>query len=382
MNRDAFQKSFLILLVIAISLMFFVMIRNFVITLLLAGIFAGILHRLYERLLTPFKERKALASLCTILIFVLAAIVPLMAFFGIVVNQALTISRSAAPWIEEQINQPDRLYQWLKNLPGFELIEPYRDEILTRLATIAGNVGNFVVRGLSSATTGTVAFFFQLFIFLYALFFFLMDGDALLRKILYYLPLSSKDESLLADKFSSVTRATIKGTLVIGIIQGGMAGLGLWVAGVGGSVFWGTVMVVLSIIPGIGTAIVWVPAAIYLAAVGKTVTAVLLAIYCGLVVGSVDNVLRPRMVGQDTKMPDLMILLGTLGGILLFGIAGFILGPIIAALFMTTWEIYGRSFEYALADRPTQSRRRRSQPRRKPGGGGGSSREEPRPRQR
>lgn len=368
MDREKFQKSFLILLVIAISLMFFTMIRNFAVTLLLAGIFAGTLHGLYERLLSPLRERRALASVCTILIFVLAVVIPLMAFFGIVVNQALTVSRSAAPWIEQQINQPDRLYQWLKDLPGFELIEPYRDEILTRLANIAGNVGNFVVRGLSSATTGTVAFFFQLFIFLYALFFFLKDGSALLSKIVYYLPLSSKEESLLIDKFRSVARATIKGTLVIGIIQGGMAGLGLWVAGIGGSVFWGTVMVVLSIIPGIGTAIVWVPATIYLVAVGKTVAGILLAIYCGLVVGSVDNVLRPRMVGKDTKMPDLMILLGTLGGILLFGVAGFILGPIIAALFMTVWEIYGRSFEYALVERPTQSRRRRSKPRRKPGG--------------
>jgi predicted PurR-regulated permease PerM len=367
MNRDTFQKAFLILLVIAISVLFFSMIKGFVITLLLAGIFAGILNKLiYQRLLSLFRERKVLSSICTLLIFVLVIVVPLTLFVGILANQALSISKSAAPWIEEQISQPDKLYERFRNMPGIEYVEPYRDEILTRLATIAGNIGNFVARGLSAATTGTVAFLFQFFIFLYAMFFFLMDGDAALRKILYYLPLSDKDEARMMDKFVSVSSATIKGTLVIGIIQGGMAGIGLWVAGVGGAVFWGTIMVVLSIIPGIGTALVWVPAAVYLAAVGKLTNAVGLALYCGLIVGSVDNILRPRLVGRDVKMHDLMILISTLGGIFLFGVVGFILGPIIAALFLTVWEIYGRAFHFALADQPTSGRRRRSKPRRKP----------------
>jgi predicted PurR-regulated permease PerM len=365
-TRQNIQKTTLILLVIAISALFFAMIKGFIITLLLAGIFAGILYTPYQKLLTLFREHKALASLCTILIFVLVVVIPLLAFFGIVANQALDISRSAAPWIEEQIRQPDRIYEWLTNLPGFKNAEPYRDDILKKLASIVGNVGNFAVRALSAATTGTVSFFFQFFIFLYALYFFLIDGEALLRKILYYLPLGDKDESRLVEKFNSVTRATIKGTLLIGVIQGTAAGLGLWVAGVGGAVFWGAVMVVLSIIPGIGTALVWVPAAVYLAAIGRVAPAVVLALYCGLIVGSVDNLLRPRLVGKDTKLPDLMILLGTLGGILLFGVSGFIIGPIIAAIFVTAWDIYGHAFEYALASRPPQSRRRRSKPRRKP----------------
>jgi predicted PurR-regulated permease PerM len=367
MNRDAFQKTFLILLVIGISILFYFMIKSFVVTLLLAAIFAGILNKLvYEKLLALFRERRALAAICTLLIFVLVIVVPLTLFVGILANQAISISKSAAPWIEEQINHPDELYEKLRNLPGFEYVEPYRDDILMRLASIAGNIGNFVARGLSAATTGTVAFFFQFFVFLYAMFFFLIDGEAALRKILYYMPLSSKDEARMMDKFVSVSGATIKGTLLIGVIQGGMAGVGLWVAGVGGAVFWGTMMVVLSIIPGIGTALVWVPAVIYLAAVGKTTNAVGLALYCGLIVGSVDNILRPRLVGRDVKMNDLMILISTLGGIFLFGAVGFILGPIIAALFLTVWEIYGKAFNYALAEKPTFTRRRRSKPRNKP----------------
>jgi predicted PurR-regulated permease PerM len=236
-------------------------------------------------------------------------------------------------------------------LPGFDLVEPYRDDILARLAGVASSVGNFVVRGLSSATSGTVAFFLQFFVFLYALFFFIKDGHVVLSKALYYLPLSDKEEARLVGNFQSVSRATIKGTLVIGVVQGVLAGIGLAVAGIDGAVFWGTVMVVLSIIPAVGTSLVWIPAAIYLAATGHTLAAVLLAVYCGLVVGSMDNVLRPRLVGKDTKMPDLLILLSTMGGLFVFGVSGIIIGPIVAALFLTIWDIYGETFRYALADR-------------------------------
>jgi len=115
-------------------------------------------------------------------------------------------------------------------------------------------------------------------------------------------------------------------------------------------VFWGTVMVVLSIIPGIGTALVWVPAAIILFASGHHMAAILLAVWCGAIVGSVDNILRPRLVGRDTKMHDLFIFLGTLGGISMFGLVGFLIGPVIAALFVTLWDIYGEVFQSVLPE--------------------------------
>jgi predicted PurR-regulated permease PerM len=194
-------------------------------------------------------------------------------------------------------------------------------------------------------TRGTVAFLFHVFILLYTMFFFLMDGDRLLRKILYYLPLGDEDERRMLEKFTSVARATIKGTLLIGLAQGTLAGLAFWVVGIDGPVFWGTLMTVLSIIPGIGTGIIWLPAAIILVASGNPAKGIGLALFCGLVVGSVDNLLRPRLVGRDVQMHDLLILFGTLGGILLFGVLGFIVGPIVAALFVTVWEIYGSVFK-------------------------------------
>ena len=170
----------------------------------------------------------------------------------------------------------------------------------------------------------------------------------ILEKILYYTPLSHGDEVRVLERFSSVTRATIKGTLVIGIIQGTLAGIGFWVAGIGGAAFWGTIMAVLSVVPGIGAALVWVPAVIYLFVIGQTLTATLLLVWCAAVVGTIDNMLRPALVGKDAKMPDLLILIGTLGGLFLFGPIGFIIGPLVCGLFLTVWDIYGATFKDVL----------------------------------
>jgi predicted PurR-regulated permease PerM len=189
---------------------------------------------------------------------------------------------------------------------------------------------------------------FMAFAMLYTMFFFLMDGDKLLDKILYYLPLQDQDEQRMLNKFTSVTRATLKGTAVIGLLQGSLAGIAFWVVGIPSAVFWGTIMAVLSIIPGIGTAMVWGPAVIILAAGGNYSKAGGLGIFCAVVVGSIDNVLRPILVGKDTQMHELMIFFGTLGGIIMFGIMGMIIGPIVAALFITIWEIYGVTFKDVL----------------------------------
>jgi predicted PurR-regulated permease PerM len=182
------------------------------------------------------------------------------------------------------------------------------------------------------------------------MFYFLFMGDVLLGKILYFLPLRDADEQLLLRRFTSVARATIKGTLIIGLLQGSICGLAFAFAGINGSVFWGTVMAAASIIPAFGTALVWVPALVILLLIGDFSGALILALLCGAVAGNLDNLVRPRLVGKDTEMHDLFVLFGTLGGIAMFGILGIIIGPIIAALFITIWEIYGTVFRDYLPD--------------------------------
>jgi predicted PurR-regulated permease PerM len=220
-------------------------------------------------------------------------------------------------------------------VPLLEGLLPYKARILEKLGELASALGGFLARQLAAVTRGAVTFVFHLFVMLYAMFFFLRDGRALLAHLRRFSPLPAEDKQRLLDKFVSVSRATIKGTLVIGLVQGTLGGLAIWAAGIAAPVFWGAMIVVLSIIPGLGSAIVWVPGALYLALSGRAGTTVAFALWFVLVVGVVDNFLRPRLVGKDTKMPDLLILLSTLGGIAVFGPVGLLVGPIIAALFVS-----------------------------------------------
>jgi predicted PurR-regulated permease PerM len=344
-DRKKFEGLFLIVLALVITALFLGMIFGFLQSVFLAAVFSGMTHGLYKRLARSLGGRKAAAAVLTILVFVVVLIVPVLAFLGIVVAQAIEVSQSVGPWVEREMSQAHELDGLLQRLPFWETIQPYQDLISTKVAEFAGRLGTFLVSSVAAASRGTAAFFFQLFVMLYAMFFFLIDGKAYLAKVLYYVPLESEAENRLVSKFVSVARATIKGTLVIGVVQGGLAGLAFWVAGIEGWAFWTVVMVILSVIPGIGTAFVWVPACIYLLAVGRAGPAIGLAAWCAVIVGMVDNVLRPRLVGRDTQMSDLLVLLSTLGGIFFFGPAGFIIGPIVAALWITVWEIYGEMFK-------------------------------------
>lgn len=348
MDRDRFGKVFLLLLVIAISATFVAMIRNFLITILLAAIFSGLAHPLYARLARLFRGHRAMASLVTLLLLLVVVIGPLLGILGIVASEALSISETVGPWISARLSEPAAFDHLFESLPWYERLEPFREQIMTKAGELVNSASKFLFNSLSATTKGTVTFLFQFFILLYTMFFFLMDGGPLLRKILYYLPLGDEDESRMVERFTSVARATIKGTLLIGLIQGILAGLAFWVAGIDGAVFWGTLMILMSIIPGIGTGLIWIPAALILILTDHLWRGIGLALFCALIVGSIDNVLRPRLVGRDTQMHDLLILFGTMGGLLLFGVLGFIIGPIVAALFVTVWDIYGTVFRDVL----------------------------------
>ena len=345
MEKGAVHKWVLLLLVLFISALFLSMIRQFLMAIFLAGIFSALSYPLYRRFVKSFRGRRRLAAVACILLIIFVILIPLTGLLGIITAQAIKVGEAVKPLVEKQLSKPGSISSTLESVPFIDKIEPYRNQILKKAGEMVGSVSTFLINRLSSVTLGTVNFLFMLFVMLYAMYFFLMDGDKLLYKILYYLPLEDHDERRILDKFTSVTRATLKGTAVIGIIQGVLSGLAFAVVGIPSAVFWGAIMTVLSIIPSIGSAIVWGPAAIILAATGHPAKGIGLAVFCAVVVGSMDNLLRPILVGKDTQMHELMIFLGTLGGIFMFGVVGIIIGPIIAALFVTVWDIYGVSFK-------------------------------------
>jgi predicted PurR-regulated permease PerM len=178
---------------------------------------------------------------------------------------------------------------------------------------------------------------------LYLLFFLLRDGDDLSRRITKAIPLRPDHQRALLDTFTTVIRATVKGNIVVAVLQGALGGLIFWLLGIRAPLLWAAVMAVLSLLPAVGAALVWFPVAVYLLATGAVWQGVVLIAYGMLIIGLVDNVVRPILVGQDTKMPDYVVLIATLGGIAIFGINGFVIGPVIAAMFIAAWDIYSAS---------------------------------------
>jgi predicted PurR-regulated permease PerM len=345
-----FRRAFLLVLLTGISILFLAMIRDFLLTVFLAAVFAGLTYSLYSWFLRKTGGLGGLASVITILLLVVGIALPLGGFLTLVVAEAGRMGGAAQEWFAANGYLVERGRNLAARIPFAERVLPTTSEIASSIEEATGRMGSILWGAAAAATRGTAGFLLQTFIFLYALFFFFLRGPEARDRLLGYVPLSPQEKAKLLERFTSVAGATLRGSLLIGIIQGGVAGVAFWAAGVPGAAFWGVVMVVFSILPAIGSGIVWVPAVAYLFIAGETVPAIHLLIWCAVVVGSIDNYLRPLLIGISARMSDLMILLCTLGGIALFGAVGFVVGPIIAALFVSVWQIYGEAFADWLPD--------------------------------
>ncbi|MEO8181109.1 MAG: AI-2E family transporter [Deltaproteobacteria bacterium] len=346
------QRRSLVVLAVGTTVLFLWIIWDFLLALLMAAILSGMFHPIYRRIARRIGYRRGWAAMITVGGVLLVLIVPIVIFLIMVADQVIQLSKIARPWVETnagRFGQIDRLFD---RLPQLRMLRPYRDQIMPKLGELASELGSLSVQFVTEAARQAATFTLMLFVVLYAMYFFLKDGKVVLDKMLYYVPLPPEYETRMLDRFMSVSRATIKGTIIIGSIQGALGGIAFAVAGISGAAVWGTVMAVLSAIPGLGHALVWVPVTVYLAATSQWSAAIGLFAWCAGVVGSVDNFLRPWLIGKDTELPDIVILVSTLGGLVLFGPLGFIVGPIVAALFVTVWELYGTAFEDLLPPAP------------------------------
>jgi predicted PurR-regulated permease PerM len=337
---SSYHRTFLAILVAGITIAFIVVMRSFLITVMLAAIFTAMVYPGYRLVLSWCRGKQRVAAGVYVVFLALLVIIPTAVFLSVLVTQAIEISEGASSLIQDQV----RTGEWadrLAQLPLLERIAPYRQEILEKSMQATAAIGRFVVSKLTEFTKGTVHVIVHAVLMFYAMYFFLMDGHHLLRTTTAYLPLSPSERTRLIERFTAVSIATIRSTVAIGLIQGVLGGAGFAVAGLPGAVLWGAMMAVMSLVPGIGIALVWVPAVAYLLVMGRVTASIVLALYFILVVGLVDNFLRPLLVGKESQMHELLVLLATLGGLMAFGLVGFIVGPVIAALFITLWEIQG-----------------------------------------
>jgi len=218
---------------------------------------------------------------------------------------------------------------------GFDL-----DRLRESISTAALQSSRLLAGMALAAGQNALRFGLMFAVMVYLLYFALRDGRTIMHHVVLALPMDDDRERALFARFGEVARATIKGTLVIGLIQGTLGGLIFWLLGIEGAVIWGVIMVALSVLPAVGAGLVWVPAAIVLAAGGAYGKAAILVAFGLLVIGLVDNLLRPILVGRDTRLPDYLVLLSTLGGLTVFGISGFVIGPVIATLFLAVWSMF------------------------------------------
>jgi predicted PurR-regulated permease PerM len=346
LNLPALEDRTFILLVIAVSLAFGWILWPFFGAVLWGTILAIMFAPLYRRLLKSTGQRRTVAALATVGIVTLIVILPLILIGALLLQEAFGVYER---FQSGELNFGRYLQEVLGALPGW--VTEWLDRFgLTNLGSIQEKMSSGLVEGSKFVAAkafnigqNTFDFFVNLAIVLYLLFFLVRDGDVLARRIRTSVPLYPDQQRELFNNFTTVIRATVKGNVVVAIAQGALGGLAFWFLGVHAPVLWAVVMAFLSLLPAIGSALVWLPVAVYFLVTGATWQGIGLIVYGVLVVGLVDNVLRPILVGKDTKMPDYVVLIATLGGMAIFGINGFVIGPVIGAMFMAVWEIFASS---------------------------------------
>jgi len=344
MNETLERRSFLLILTL-VTLLFLYLLKPFFNAVFWAAVVAVMFYPLQRRLLSRWVGHPNLVALATLMTSVVIVVIPVLFVVGSFFQEGMELYQRLQSGELDPGVYVDRIRQGFPVVQNFfERFGVDLDRVKEQLGSGAIAGGRYLAENAVQLGQGTLQFFMSLGLMLYVAFFLLRDGHELLAMLVRALPLGDEREHMLFAKFAEVTRATIKGNLVVAIIQGALGGVIFAILGIPGALLWGAVMILLSLIPVVGAALIWGPVAIYLFAAGEWVQGSVLIGFGVGVIGLVDNVLRPILVGRDTKLPDYIVLLSTLGGIGLFGLSGFVIGPLIAVLFAAFWDIFAREF--------------------------------------
>ena len=345
MNIDKFRLYFFVILLAAISAGFLYLISPFFMAVLIAAIFSSLFHPIYLRLMKLLGNRKTVASLLTCIIFLVLLVIPVLSILGMVANQAIQLFGYVTRNTDQIQETLTKILSYIRTLPLSERIDFTALSLEEKISGLVQSTASVIANGIAGMSMSAFQMVFTLFLVIFSMYYFLIDGENLLERLKYLSPIENRYEEMLLSRFSAITRATLKGTFILGVLQGLAGFITLYAFGVTNALFWGVVMIFLSLIPSIGTGLVWAPAGIIKLALGSPVQGIGILVVGVAVIGNIDNLLRPRLLGKGTAMHPLLILFSTLGGIVVFGMMGIIIGPLIAALFVTIWNIYGEEFK-------------------------------------
>tara|TARA_Y100001951_G_scaffold91649_1_gene85828 strand:+ start:12876 stop:13961 length:1086 start_codon:yes stop_codon:yes gene_type:complete len=344
MRNPTFEQKAFILLLALVTIAFFWILLPFYGAVFWAMVLAVVFAPLQSRLNQRCNGRRNLTALLTLTICLLVAILPVIFITSAVVAEGTSLYeqlesgeldfgayvtstlRALPPPMQEQLQRFG-----ISNLDGLR-------EQISKGATTGSQ---YLATKVFAIGQGTFEFFISFGVMLYLLFFLLRDGQELVRNIRVAIPLADSTKRRLQIKFTRVVRATVKGNVLVAAVQGALGGFIFWALGIYSPLLWGVLMAFLSLLPAAGAGIVWAPVAVYLLLSGSLWQGIILTAFGVLVIGLVDNILRPILVGKDTRLPDYLILVSTLGGLALLGLNGFVIGPLVAALFVASWNLLG-----------------------------------------
>ncbi len=344
------NRTFFLILLAGAGLLVFFVARVFLLPILLAAIAAALFHPLHRRILKRLRHRSSLAALISVAVFCLIILIPIALLGYLVTQNVIELTRVVNRNIPQIKSWLLSMESWIATLPFIEgqrasaLIDP------TRLVNIIQQAGSTLVERVTSLAGNVARTLLLLFVFIYSLFFLIRDGEKALLSVSEAIPLPQEDKLAIIDKFVSVSRATLKSTFLIGGIQGTIGTVLFLALGIPGAVLFGVLFLVLAAIPGLGPAVIWLPATVVLFALGKYLQGAIMFVIGGGVIPLADYILRPRLVGKDTQLHPLLVVIGVLGGVALFGIWGLLFGPLAMSVAVTLVAIFKRIFKGELKE--------------------------------
>lgn len=345
MQFKTLQTTLFISLLVAATALFVWLINDYIFAVFWAVVLAVVFYPFYKWVLRKMRGYSSFASLITIVFIVIVVVAPLYILGSLVAHEAISLYESFS---QQDITSQSIMAQVRVVLQPLSQFGPevnaMEQQVVSLVQSFSSRIGSFAL-DIGKATAGTVV---GVLLTLYILFFALRDGEAIGKRIMQVLPLGDQKERLLFDRFVSIVRAMLKGSFIIALVQGLLGGILFAAVGFQAAALWGFVMGILSLIPATGTAIVWLPAGLFLIATGSVWKGIIVLAVGTFVIGLVDNLLRPILVAKDTAMPDVLVLLSVLGGITLFGVTGIIIGPVITAFFLSMWQLFEHDYEKEL----------------------------------
>ncbi|MCQ9328810.1 AI-2E family transporter [Pelistega suis] len=340
-NKNRVFYAFYIGFLLLISVGFLYLLSPYFSAIFWGIIFAVLFKPVYNRILKLMPKRRNVAAVLTLLIAILVAFVPLSLITASLTKEVVTLYNRVQSGELNLGLYADHIFQ---NLPGFikDILERYQIDsvfgLRDKIMVFFNNASRLLATELVSFSQNTFSFLISVGIMMYLLFFFIRDGSSIQGNLTRLVPLSYEHKVHLFEKFITVVRATVKGNMLVAVVQGALGGFIFALLGIQGALLWGVIMAFLSLLPAVGAAIIWFPVAIYFLVSGSYWEGGILIAYGFCVIGLADNLLRPMLVGKDTKLPDYLVLISTLGGLTAFGINGFVIGPLLAALFIAFWD--------------------------------------------